>query len=80
MEDSMAIVMNYPCYVELLDSMLRRRHKKNKKASILQQHLFFTLISFETIAIIYLPSMLHISVCMPFRWLAEKKYELKRHQ
>ena len=50
---SMAIIMNYPYYVEFLDSMFRKR-KKNEKASIFQHNLFVVLTSSEMIALVRL--------------------------
>ena len=77
-EGSMAILMNYPYYVEFLDRSLRKRNK-NDKASILQLNLFVALTSSEMIALVRLLSILHVSVCMPVRWLAGKTHELKEH-
>ena len=77
-EGCMAILMNYPYYVEFLDRSLRKR-RKTDNASILQQNLFVALISTEMIALVRLLSILHVSVCMPVRWLAGKTHELKEH-
>ena len=77
-EGSMAIIMNYPFYVKFLDHSLRKR-KANDKASILQLNLFVALTSSEMIALVRLLSILHISVCMPIRWLAGKTHELKEY-
>ena len=74
----MAILMNYTYYIEFLDQSLRKRNK-NDKASILQQNLFVALTSTEMIALVRLLSILHISVCMPIRWLAGKIHDLKEH-
>jgi hypothetical protein len=74
-EGSMAIYMNYPYYIEFLDSSLRKP-KKTDNASILQQNLFMALKSIKMIALACLLSILHISVCMPFWWLAGKIHEL----
>ena len=78
-EGSMAIYLNYPYYVEFLDMMLRKHRcgNSNDKASILQQNLFVALTSEEMIALSCLLSIFHISVCIPFRWLAGKTHELK---
>ena len=77
----MAVYMNYQYYVEFLDMMLRKHRccNSNKKASLLQQNLFVALTSEEMIALSRLLSILHISVCMPFRWLAGKTHELKAY-
>jgi hypothetical protein len=78
-EGSMAVYMNYQYYIEFLDMMLRktRRGNGNEMASILQQNLFVALTSTEMIALSRLLSIFHISVCMPFRWLAGKTHELR---
>ena len=78
-EGSMAIIMNYPYYVEFLDQMLRKIQKKGQKPSNLQQNLFIALTSSEMIALVCLLFILHISICMPFRWLAGKTHELQNH-
>jgi hypothetical protein len=60
--------------------MMLRKHRcgnSNDKASILQQNLFVVLTSEEMIALSCLLSIFHISVCIPFRWLAGKTHELK---
>ena len=77
----MAVYMNYQYHVEFLDMMLRKhcRCNSNEKASLLQQNLFVALTSEEMIALSRLLSILHISVCMPFRWLAGKTHELKAY-
>ena len=53
------------------------RSNSNEMASILQQNLFVALTSTEMIALSRLLSIFHISVCMPFRWLAGKTHELR---
>ena len=78
-EGSMAIIMNYPYYVEFLDTMLRRPLKANQKPSILQQNLFVALTSSELISLVRLLSILHISVCIPMRWFAGKTHELSTY-
>ena len=70
--------MNYEYYLEFLDMMLRRR-TKDGKASILQKNLFVVLSSSEMIALTRLLSILHLSIVMPFRWLAGKTHELAHH-
>ena len=72
----MAIIINYPYYVKFLDHSLRKR-KANDQASILQLNLFVALASSEMIALVRLLSILHISVCMPIRWLAGTTHEMK---
>ena len=58
--------MNYPYYVEFLDSALRKPRKmKNESA--------------EMIALVRLLSILHLSICMPFRYLAGKCHEFREY-
>ena len=76
-EGSLAIFMNYPYYVEFLDTQLRKLKKNNQQASILQMNLFVVLTCMEMIALARLLSILHISICMPFRFLAGKCHEFK---
>ena len=51
----------------------------NDKASILQRNLFVLLGSVEMIVLARLMTIIHLSVSMPFRWLAGKKYELVKY-
>ena len=69
--------MNYPYYVEFLDQLLRKRHKKRWKPTILQQNLFVALTSESMLDLVRLLSILHISICVPFCWLVGKTHELK---
>ena len=68
--------MNYPYYVEFLDEQLRKK-ERNKQVSILQRNIFVALTSLETIDLARLLSILHLSICMPFRFLAGKTHEFK---
>jgi hypothetical protein len=77
-EGCLAIFMNYPFYVEFLDEMLRKT-SSNHQASILQQNLFVVLTSSEMIALARLLSILHISICMPFRYPAGKTHEFAEY-
>ena len=80
-EGAMAIFWNYPYWIEFLDTMLRKPPKqKGQEASILQQSLFVALSSEEMIALSCLFSIMHISVCMPFRWLSGKTHELAKYK
>ena len=74
-EGCLPIVMNYPYYLEFLDWMLKKTGTNNK-ASILNRNLFVVLGSVEMIDLTRLLSIIHISVCMPFRWLSGKTHEL----
>ena len=53
---------------------------KNNKASLLEQNLFVVLGYVEMIALARLLSIIHISVCIPFRWLAGKTHRLKEYK
>jgi len=78
-EGSLAVYMNYPFYVEFLDEMLRKAnsgHTADKDGSILQRNLLVALTSREMIALARFLSIMHISVCMPFRWLAGSTHML----
>ena len=74
-EGCLPIVMNYPYYLEFLDWMLKKTGKTDK-ASILQRNLFVVLGSVEMIALARLLSIIHISVCMPFRCLLGRHMSL----
>ena len=79
-EGSLPVYINYPYYVEFLDSALRKPRKmKNESASILQKNLFVVLTSSKMIALVRLLSILHLSICMPFRYLAGKSHEIKQY-
>ncbi len=75
----MAIYINRPFYIEFLDNMLRKQVSVSDNPSILQQNLFVALRSREMIALSRLSSILHISICMPFHWLAGKTHKLKQY-
>jgi hypothetical protein len=78
-EGSLPIYMNYPNYVEFLDSTLQKPWKtKNESESILQKNLFIVLTSSEMISLVQLLSILHISICMPFQYLVGKCHEFKQ--
>ena len=77
-EGIMTILMNCLYYVDILDRSQRKR-KKNDKASILQLNLFLGLISSDMIVLVRLLSILQISACMKFHWLAKKTLELKEY-
>jgi hypothetical protein len=74
----MAIYMNYPYYIQFLNTSLRKP-KATNKASILQQNLFVALKTSELVALSQLLSILHIAVCIPCWWLAGKTHELARY-
>ena len=71
--------MKYPYYLEFLYWMLKKTGK-NDRASLFQRNLFVVLGYVEMIFFYRLLSIIHISVCMPFRWLAEKTHRLKEYK
>ncbi|KAL7548461.1 hypothetical protein ACHAWF_016400 [Thalassiosira exigua] len=72
----MSILMNYTYYLEFLGDSLRKKGK-NEKPGILQRNLFVILSSAEMISLVRLLSIIHLSVCIPIRWLAGKTHELR---
>ena len=75
-EVCLPIIINYPCYLEFLNWMLKKTGK-NDKASLLQRNLFVVLGSVEMIVLARLLSIIHISVCMPFLCIVGKIHRLK---
>ena len=57
----------------------KRRRTKDGQANILQKNFFVALSSSEMIALTCLLSILHLSIVVPFRWLAGKTHELKEY-
>jgi hypothetical protein len=79
-EGSLAIFMNYPYYVEFLDTHLRKlKQNNNHQASILQQNLFVALTLVEMIALARLMYILHVAICMPFSFLAGKTHQFSEY-
>ena len=78
-EGCLLIIMNYSYYLEFLDWMLKKTGK-NDKESLLQRNLFVVIGSVEMIALACLLSIIHKSMCMPFRWLAGKTHRLKDYK
>ena len=77
-EGCLPIIQNYPFYLEFLDWTLRKTNTSDK-ASILQRNLFVALGSVEMIALARFMSIIHVSVSMPFRWLAGKTHKLAEY-
>ena len=65
-EGSIAVLMNAPYYLEFLVWRMRCGHD----GGILERNLFMMLRSTEVMSFLRVLSILHISVCMPMRWLA----------
>ncbi len=66
-EGAMAAIMNIPQSLEFLNWQLSGTSAYN----ILMRSLFFTLQSVEMIDQMQVLAILHISICIPTRWLAE---------
>ena len=66
------IYWNRPFNVEFLDDALRVRDASN----ILQENLFTILTSVEMIATSRFFSILHLGICLPFRWLTGNTHKL----
>lgn len=71
-----AVYINRPLNVEFLDERLRIKDNAN----ILQENLFIVLSSLEMIAVSRLFSILHVSIVIPFRWLAGNTHKLAHHK
>ena len=67
-----AVYINRPLNVEFLDQRLRIKDNAN----ILQENLFVVLSSLEMVAVSRLFSILHVSIVIPFRWLAGMTHKL----
>ena len=61
--------------VEFLDDVLRVKGASN----ILQENLFTVLSSVEMIASSRFFSILHLAICLPFRWLTGNTHKLAHH-
>jgi len=71
-----AIYIDRRLNVEFLDERLRIKDNSN----ILQENLFIVLSSLEMIAVSRLFSILHVSIVIPFRWLAGNTHKLAQHK
>ncbi len=59
--------------------MLRKPSTQHATAGILMQNLFIALTSLEMIALTWLLSILHVSVCIPFCYLVGKTHEFAEY-
>jgi hypothetical protein len=64
-EGACAVYWNRTCWVEFLDERLR-----TPGDNILQENIFIILSSSEMVALSRGCSIVHISICLPTRWLA----------
>ena len=74
-EGSVAVIMNVPYYLEFLIWRMRCGHGNG----ILERNLYMLLRSVEMIAFLRVLSIMHISICMPLRWLAGHCGELSEY-
>ena len=72
-EGAGALYLNRVYYIEFLDERLRTC---GAEGNILQENLFIILSSLEMIAQARLCSIVHLTICMPMRWLAGNSHEL----
>ena len=70
-----AILMNLPYYLEFLN--WRMSAVGGKSNAIPATKMWIMLQSFKVIALLRVLSILHITICLPVRWLAGKCHELK---
>ena len=75
-EGAVAVLMNTPYYLEFLIWRMRCGHTDG----ILERNLFMLLRSVEMISFLRVLSILHISICMPLRWLAGNCGSLAEHK
>ena len=73
-EGAPAVLMNLPYYLQFL--RWRISAVGGKSVAILQTKLLIMLRCTEVIALLRVLSILHISMCLPTRWLAGKSHEL----
>ena len=75
-EGAPAIYWNRVYCIEYLDEQLRLSGEGN----ILQENLFIILSSFEMVALARTCSILYLSICLPFRWIAARTHTLKEYK
>eukprot|EP00956_Cyclotella_meneghiniana_P014747 scaffold22205_cov76-Cyclotella_meneghiniana.AAC.14 len=76
-EAAPAVLMNLPYYLQYLH--WRIEATGGSLDNILQTKLYIMLRSAEVVALLRVLSILHISICVPTRWLAGKSHELKEY-
>ena len=76
-EGAPAILMNLPYYLQFLKWLMSTCGSKGD--GILATKLHIMLTSVEVIALLRLLSILHISICLPTRWLAGKTQDLAEY-
>ena len=73
-EGAGALYWNRRYWIEFLDERLR-----TPGDNILQENLFIILSSVEMTALARLCSIVHLSICLPLRWLAGNSHKLERY-
>ena len=74
-ESAGSIYWNRPYWVEFLDETLRVPGVDN----ILEENLFVVLTSVEMISLTRAMSIVHLSICLPVRWLAANTHTLSAY-
>ena len=75
-EGAPAIYWNRVYCIEFLDERLRLSGEGN----ILQENLFIILSSLEMVALARTCSIIYLSICLPFRWIAARTHTLKEYK
>ena len=73
-EGAGAIYWNRKYWIEFLDKQLR-----TPGGNILQENLFIILSSSEMTALARVCSIVHLSICLPIRWLANNSHKLAEY-
>jgi hypothetical protein len=76
LEGAPAVLMNLPFYLQYLHWQISAAGGKSD--AILQTNLYIMLRSTEVVALLHILSILHISICLPTRWLAGNSHELSK--
>ena len=76
LEGAPAVLMNLPFYLQYLHWQISAAGGKSD--AILQTKLYIMLRLTKVVALLHVLSILHISVCLPTRWLAGNSHELSK--
>ena len=76
-EGAPAVLMNLPYYLQFLKWQMGTCGTKGD--GILATKLYIMLTSVEVVALLRVLSILHISICLPTRWLAGKTQDLSAY-
>ena len=75
-EGAGALYYNRVYYIEFLDERLRAC---GTEGNILQENLFIILSSLDMVAQARICSIVHLSICLPMRWLAGNSHKLAEY-